>query len=88
MIPLIINNALQGKSLPVYGDGKNVRDWLYVEDHAKGIDMVQEKEDFLRRIILAVTMKNRIFRLFISFWIRYRRCCRKEIQEKNLSAKS
>ncbi len=39
LIPLIINNALQGKSLPVYGDGKNVRDWLYVEDHAKGIDM-------------------------------------------------
>lgn len=42
LIPLIINNALQGKKLPVYGDGKNVRDWLYVEDHAKGIDMVQE----------------------------------------------
>ncbi len=43
LIPLMINNALQGKALPVYGDGKNVRDWLYVEDHCKGIDMVQEK---------------------------------------------
>lgn len=43
LIPLVINNALQGKKLPVYGDGKNIRDWLYVEDHAKGIDMVQEK---------------------------------------------
>ncbi len=43
LIPLIINNALQGKKLPVYGDGKNVRDWLYVDDHAKGIDMVLEK---------------------------------------------
>jgi len=43
LIPLIINNALHGKDLPVYGDGKNVRDWLYVEDHAKGIDMVQEQ---------------------------------------------
>lgn len=43
LIPLVINNALQGKMLPVYGDGKNIRDWLYVEDHAKGIDMVQEK---------------------------------------------
>ena len=43
LIPLIINNALQGKKLPVYGDGKNVRDWLYVDDHAKGIDMVQEQ---------------------------------------------
>ena len=42
LIPLIINNALQGKKLPVYGDGKNVRDWLYVRDHAKAIDMVQE----------------------------------------------
>jgi dTDP-glucose 4,6-dehydratase len=43
LIPLIINNALQGKKLPVYGDGKNVRDWLYVMDHAKAIDMVSEK---------------------------------------------
>ncbi|WP_026506404.1 dTDP-glucose 4,6-dehydratase [Butyrivibrio sp. MC2013] len=43
LIPLIINNALAGKKLPVYGDGKNVRDWLYVEDHAKAIDMVQEE---------------------------------------------
>ncbi|MDD6057347.1 MAG: dTDP-glucose 4,6-dehydratase [Clostridiales bacterium] len=43
LIPLIINNALCGKKLPVYGDGKNVRDWLYVEDHAKAIDLVQEK---------------------------------------------
>ena len=43
LIPLIINNALQGKKLPVYGDGKNVRDWLYVEDHAKAIDMVHEQ---------------------------------------------
>ena len=37
LIPLIINNALQGKKLPVYGDGKNVRDWLYVEDHARAL---------------------------------------------------
>ncbi|MEJ8734524.1 dTDP-glucose 4,6-dehydratase [Mediterraneibacter sp. ICN-202921] len=43
LIPLMIHNALSGKKLPVYGDGLNVRDWLYVEDHAKGIDMVQEK---------------------------------------------
>lgn len=40
LIPLIINNALAGKEIPVYGDGKNIRDWLYVEDHAKAIDMV------------------------------------------------
>lgn len=36
----MINNALAHKSLPVYGDGLNVRDWLYVEDHCKAIDMV------------------------------------------------
>jgi len=40
LIPLIIMNILEGKSLPVYGDGTNVRDWLYVEDHCKAIDMV------------------------------------------------
>ena len=39
-IPLVINNALQGKKLPVYGDGKNVRDWLFVEDHARAIDVI------------------------------------------------
>ncbi len=40
LIPLIINNILQGKRLPVYGQGTNVRDWLYVEDHCKAIDVV------------------------------------------------
>lgn len=40
LIPLIIKNILEGKPLPVYGKGENVRDWLYVEDHAKAIDMV------------------------------------------------
>jgi dTDP-glucose 4,6-dehydratase len=43
LIPLIINNALQGRDLPVYGDGKNVRDWLYVEDHCRAILAVLEK---------------------------------------------
>lgn len=37
LIPLIILNALKGKNLPVYGDGKQIRDWLYVEDHAKAL---------------------------------------------------
>lgn len=40
LIPLIIKNILEGKKLPVYGDGTNVRDWLYVEDHCKAIDKV------------------------------------------------
>ena len=40
LIPLMIKNVLEGKNLPVYGKGENVRDWLYVEDHCKGIDIV------------------------------------------------
>jgi len=40
LIPKIIKNALSGKKIPIYGDGKNVRDWLYVTDHCTGIDLV------------------------------------------------
>ena len=40
LIPTIIRNALQGNQIPIYGDGKNIRDWLYVLDHCKGIDIV------------------------------------------------
>ena len=40
LIPLFIQNIIQERALPVYGDGKNVRDWLYVEDHAKAIDLI------------------------------------------------
>jgi dTDP-glucose 4,6-dehydratase len=43
LIPLMILNARDGKPLPVYGDGKNVRDWLYVEDHCEAIQTVLEK---------------------------------------------
>jgi len=40
LIPTIIRKALAGESIPIYGDGKNIRDWLYVLDHCKGIDLV------------------------------------------------
>jgi dTDP-glucose 4,6-dehydratase len=43
LIPLTILNAFEGKSLPIYGDGSNVRDWLYVEDHAKALTLILEK---------------------------------------------
>lgn len=39
LIPTIIRKALRGENIPIYGDGKNIRDWLYVEDHCKGIDL-------------------------------------------------
>ena len=43
LIPLVILNALEGKALPVYGDGQNIRDWLFVEDHCRAIDRVLTK---------------------------------------------
>ncbi len=43
LIPLCINNIVNDKSLPIYGKGENVRDWLYVEDHAEAIDLVYHK---------------------------------------------
>lgn len=43
LIPTIIRKALAGENIPIYGDGKNVRDWLYVDDHCKGILLVLEK---------------------------------------------
>ena len=43
LIPTIIRKALAGQAIPIYGDGKNVRDWLYVLDHCKGIALVWQK---------------------------------------------
>ena len=40
LIPLFVTNAIENKSLPIYGDGKNVRDWIYVEDHCDGVEFV------------------------------------------------
>jgi dTDP-glucose 4,6-dehydratase len=48
LIPLVILNALAGKPLPIYGDGSNVRDWLYVEDHADALLCVLEKGEIGR----------------------------------------
>ena len=43
LIPLVLLNALEGKELPVYGDGSNMRDWLFVEDHAEALVRVLER---------------------------------------------
>ena len=40
LIPLMVTNAIEGKELPIYGDGKNIRDWLHVKDHCSAIDLV------------------------------------------------
>jgi dTDP-glucose 4,6-dehydratase len=43
LIPLHVTNALEGKELPIYGDGQNVRDWLYVEDNCRAIELVGQR---------------------------------------------
>jgi dTDP-glucose 4,6-dehydratase len=43
LIPLTILNALEGRALPIYGKGENVRDWLFVDDHARALDIIIEK---------------------------------------------
>jgi len=43
LIPLTITNLIEGKKVPVYGDGKNIRDWLYVDDHCRAIDLCLQK---------------------------------------------
>jgi dTDP-glucose 4,6-dehydratase len=43
LIPTIIRKAINGEQIPIYGDGKNIRDWLYVLDHCKGIDLVFQR---------------------------------------------
>lgn len=45
LIPLFVTNAIDNKELPIYGDGKNVRDWIYVEDHCDAIDFIYRKGD-------------------------------------------
>ena len=60
LIPLFINNILNDKPLPVYGDGNYTRDWLYVIDHAIAIDLVFHKGKIMKPIILAVLMSGKI----------------------------
>ncbi len=43
LIPLFVTNAMENKSLPIYGDGKNIRDWIYVEDHSRAVETVLTK---------------------------------------------
>ena len=59
----MIANALADKPLPVYGEGLNVRDWLYVEDHCKAIDLIIHKGRVGESLMSAVIMRRKILRL-------------------------
>ena len=60
LIPLIIANCLDNKILPVYGNGLNIRDWLYVIDHCNAISTLLKKGKPVKHIISAVIMKLKI----------------------------
>ncbi len=53
---------LKGNPIPIYGDGKNIRDWLYVLDHCKGIDLVYHNGKNGEYIILVEEMKEQIYK--------------------------
>lgn len=79
LIPLMILNALAGKSLPVYGNGQQIRDWLYVEDHARALYCVATTGKSVKPIILVVTTSVRISMLwkpFASCWKNWLRTSR------------
>ncbi|MDR1114611.1 MAG: dTDP-glucose 4,6-dehydratase [Tannerella sp.] len=93
LIPLIIKNILEGKQLPVYGDGSNVRDWLYVVDHCKAIDMVINKGRVgevynvgghnERRNIQIVKTIIKTIRRIMTQQPEYRRCLKKQVTNAN-----
>ncbi len=58
LIPLMIFNAIEGKPLPVFGRGENIRDWLYVEDHAAALMLVARQGSWANPIMLAVAMSG------------------------------
>ncbi len=63
LIPLMTLNAIEGKPLPIYGDGLNVRDWLYVEDHCAAISTVLARAESAKRITLVATASAQILTL-------------------------
>ena len=57
LIPLVVNNIIHNKPIPVYGNGENIRDWIFVDDHVRAIDLIFHKVKQERRIILEALMR-------------------------------
>ena len=60
LIPLVINNIINNKPIPIYGEGINIRDWLYVIDHVNALDLVFHKGKIMKLIILEVLTNKKI----------------------------
>ncbi|CAC9522605.1 dTDP-glucose 4,6-dehydratase (EC 4.2.1.46) [uncultured Gammaproteobacteria bacterium] len=67
LIPVVILNALANKPLPIYGKGNQIRDWLFVDGHAKALVLVAEKANWGTLITLVVIMKNKTLKLCKKF---------------------
>ncbi|VEH66017.1 dTDP-glucose 4,6-dehydratase [Rodentibacter pneumotropicus] len=67
LIPLMILSALEGKPLPVYGSGQQIRDWLFVEDHARALYKIMTQGKLVKLIISVDIMRKQILRWFILF---------------------
>lgn len=78
LIPLVILNALDGKALPIYGKGDQIRDWLYVEDHARALYTVVTQGKPGKLTTSAVITKSRTWTLCTLFAICWMRSCRKK----------
>ena len=67
-IPLFITNAIDDMPLPLYGDGSQIREWLYVDDHCSAIDLVLHKGEPVKSIMSGATQKRKTAPLQIKFW--------------------
>jgi len=63
IIPLFVSNLIDGKRVPIYGDGKQIREWIHVDDHCRGIATVLERAELVKSIILPALMNLRILNL-------------------------
>jgi dTDP-glucose 4,6-dehydratase len=77
LIPLVILNALDGKALPIYGKGDQIRDWLYVEDHARALYTVVTQGNRVKRTISVAITRSRTWMWSIRFAICWMRLCQK-----------
>ena len=77
LIPLVILNALEGKALPIYGKGDQIRDWLYVEDHARALYTVVTGVSRVKLTTLVVITRRKTSRWFIPFAICWMKLFRK-----------